>query len=177
MDRREHEQELALSHCRGEAEELNEYRTEGLRVMMKSTATIENLATALNAFTGEIEDAKKGSQAHQYKYADLSTILQLARPLMHKHGLSVVQFPISDSGQVGILTRLMHNSGEWLEQPFMMHTEQSRGMSAAQSIGSVLTYFRRYALAAVLGIAQVDDDAAPQEERTQTGKEAKEDWE
>ena len=166
MNRAEHEAELAASHCRGIAEDKS----------MNATEELGNLATALNAFTGEIEDAKKGSQAHQYKYADLSTILQLARPLMHKHGLAVVQFPISDSGQVGILTRLMHTSGEWLEQPFMMQSEQSRGMSAAQSIGSVLTYFRRYALAAVLGIAQVDDDAAETESNKPAADAAKEAW-
>lgn len=125
---------------------------------MKSSESISALATAMSKFTGEIEDAKKTSKAHQYMYADLPTLLQLARPVLTKHGLSVSQFPMNDGDKIGVCTRLMHESGEWLESSFSMTVQSVRQMSDAQAVGSTLTYFRRYALAACLGISQEDDD-------------------
>ena len=124
-----------------------------------------NLATALSALQGEIEDAKKESQAHAYKYADLPTVLQIARPLLCKHGLAVTQFPVNHGDRVGVKTRLMHTSGEFLEEEMTMPVHEGRGMSPAQAAGSVITYCRRYSLTAVLGISQEDDDAAPIKQR------------
>jgi len=131
---------------------------------MKTSNEISNIAQALCDFQSEIVDAHKGKQAHQYKYADLGTVLQLVRPVMASHGLSVVQMPTStDTLNVGVTTRLMHNSGEWLEDTLYMAVTSSRGMSDAQAAGSVITYCRRYALTAALGITQTDDDAAVKE--------------
>ena len=130
---------------------------------MKASETITELATALSNFQNEVTDAHKGAQGHNYKYADLGTILQLVRPLMYAHGLSVIQMPCGDALNMGLSTRLMHNSGEWIEDTQYMGVSASRGMSEAQAAGSVITYMRRYALAAVLGITQTDDDAAVKE--------------
>ena len=129
----------------------------------RARAEISNLAAALSALQGEIEDAKKESKAHAYMYADLPTVLQIARPLLSKHGLAVTQFPINQGDRVGVKTRLMHTSGEWLEDSMTMPVHESRGMSPAQAAGSVITYCRRYSLTAVLGISQEDDDAAPKQ--------------
>ena len=126
---------------------------------MNTSPNIADIAQALCKFQGLIKDAKKGKKAHQYMYADLGTILQLVRPVMAECGLSVVQLPCGDNILVGVTTRLMHNSGEWLEDTIYMGVSESRGMSASQSAGSAISYARRYALAAVLGITQVDNDA------------------
>ena len=130
---------------------------------MKTSDTITDIAQALCKFQSEVKDAYKGAQGHNYRYADLGTILQLVRPLMGKHGLSVVQMPTGDTLNMGVSTRLMHMSGEWLEDTLYMGVTASRGMSEAQAAGSVITYMRRYALAAALGITQTDDDAAVKE--------------
>ena len=130
---------------------------------MKTSENIADLAQALCKFQAEIVDAHKGAQGHNYKYADLGTILQLVRPIMAEHGLSVVQFPCGDALTAGLTTRLMHNSGEWVEDTMHMGVTASRGMSEAQAAGSVITYMRRYSIAAVLGITQTDDDAAVKE--------------
>ncbi len=130
---------------------------------MKTSDTIENIAQALCKFQSEVTDAHKGAQGHNYSYADLGTILQLVRPLMATHGLSVIQMPCGDSLNMGLSTRLMHNSGEWIEDTMYMGVSASRGMSEAQAAGSVITYQRRYALAACLGITQTDNDAAVKE--------------
>ena len=126
---------------------------------MKTSESIAKIAEALCKFQTEVQDAPKDSQAHKYKYADLGTILELVRPVMAQNKLSAVQMPCNDGDQVGVTTRLMHNSGEWIESTLFMGVSASAGMSLAQSAGSVITYARRYSLAAVLGITQTDDDA------------------
>ena len=126
---------------------------------MKTSESIAKIAEALCKFQTEVQDAPKDSQAHKYKYADLGTILELVRPVMAQNKLSAVQMPCNDGDQVGVTTRLMHNSGEWIESTLFMGVSASAGMSLAQSAGSVITYARRYSLAAVSGITQTDDDA------------------
>ena len=130
---------------------------------MKTSTEISNIAQALCEFQAEIKDAHKGAQGHNYRYADLGMILQLVRPAMATHGLSVVQMPCGDAITAGVTTRLMHNSGEWIEDTMHMGVTASRGMSEAQAAGSVITYMRRYSLAACLGITQTDEDAAVKE--------------
>jgi hypothetical protein len=130
---------------------------------MKTSETIADLAQALCEFQSTVVDAHKGAQGHNYRYADLGTILQLVRPLMAAQGLSVVQMPCGDAITAGLTTRLMHTSGEWVEDTMHMGVTASRGMSEAQAAGSVITYMRRYSLAAVLGITQTDDDAVVKE--------------
>jgi len=125
---------------------------------MKSSETIVNLAEALCNMQIEIDDAPKDSQAYGYKYADLGTVLALIRPVLHAHGLSVVQIPCNDGDKVGVSTRIMHSSGEWLEDTVTMEVDVAKNLSRAQAAGSVITYCRRYSLASVTGIAQIDDD-------------------
>lgn len=125
--------------------------------------TIGELATALAKFQGEIKDAHKTAQGHNYKYADLGEVLALIRPVASKHGLSLSQFPIDDVMNVGCHNILMHNSGEWIQSRFTMGVTEARGMSAAQSGGSVLSYCRRYSVLGIYGITQIDYDAEVEE--------------
>ena len=146
---------------------------------MNKSESIKELATALSKAQGEIVDAGKANQAYNYKYADLSQILQIVRPIFSKHGLSVTQMPLDyeSANRIGVETMLMHSSGEWINSSFSMPMQQSKQMTQAQCAGSILTYARRYALAAVAGITQEDNDAAlqkqavkQQEQQTQTAK-------
>ncbi len=138
---------------------------------MNKSESIAGLAKALSLFQGEIKNAYKGSQGHGYKYADLAFILDSARELLSKHGLSVVQMPSGEvSSSVNVDTCVMHESGEWMEQTYSMPIPDNKRNSAAQNLGSAITYARRYALAAALGIAQTDDDAAQPDQLTDTDK-------
>jgi hypothetical protein len=130
---------------------------------MLTSPEIGNLATALSAFQAEVEDVQKDAQGHNYRYATLPAILQLIRPLMGKHGLSLTQFPIGDSLNCGVTTRLMHKSGEWMEESLLLGVTESRGMSSSQASGAVITYARKYAAAAILGISQEDSDGHVEE--------------
>ena len=126
---------------------------------MRTSETINELATALSVAQGELQDADKASEGYGFKYADLAQVLQIARPILSKHGLSVVQLPHNEDGGIALTTRLMHKSGEWLEETLVMPAEKSKNLSLAQDIGKIITYSRRYMYTALVGITQEDTDA------------------
>ena len=127
---------------------------------MNKSESISELATALSKAQSCIEDATKSTSAYNYKYADLSQILRLVRPVFAENGLSITQFPCDGGSSVSLESMLMHSSGQWLSQKFSMDVEASKGMSKAQSAGVVITYMRRYSLSAIAGLTQEDNDAA-----------------
>ena len=132
---------------------------------MQKSESIAALAGALSKAQGEIVDAVKDKAAHKYKYADLGQVLNIIRPIFSRHGLAMTQIPMNCSAENGIIylgleTVVMHESGEWYSGECVMPVEPSKGMSLAQSYGSILTYLRRYSAAAVAGITQEDNDAA-----------------
>jgi len=125
---------------------------------MNKSESIKELASALALAQGEIENASK-SAANPFfksKYADLAEVINTLKPVFAKHGLSYTQMPcgMDEHGKVTVETMLMHKSGEWLLSAITLPL----GKTDAQSVGSAITYARRYALAAVCGIAQEDDD-------------------
>jgi len=127
--------------------------------MSNKSESIAKLALALSKLQGEVTDATKDKAAYNYSYADLAGVLCIARPLLLKHELAVSQLCTSDEIGVGVTTVLMHSSGEWIESTITMPTSSVKSGNAAQAAGSIITYARRYALAAILGITQTDNDA------------------
>ena len=121
---------------------------------MEKSESIKSLANALCNFQGAVEKIKK-SEVNPFfksKYADLSAILDVIRQPLTDNGLSFVQFP---KGKYGLETMLMHNSGEWMYESYEMEPTKKD----PQGAGSVITYQRRYALGAILGLnIDVDDD-------------------
>jgi len=128
---------------------------------MQMSENLTELGVALSKFQGEVNNVSKDKSGYGYKYADLAQILEAVRPLLSKHGLSVVQMPGKSESGVTVSTMILHSSGQWLQSETQLPMDTAAKMSAAQAAGSVITYARRYALAAALGIAQEDDDAAP----------------
>jgi hypothetical protein len=112
---------------------------------MKQSESIKNLAEAMAQAQGaQMGSAIKGSSNPFYrsKYADLGSVIEAIKPHFAANGLSYVQFPVSGESSVGVTTRLMHSSGEWLEQDYFIPL----GKMDAQAAGSAITYARRYAL-------------------------------
>jgi hypothetical protein len=123
--------------------------------IMNKSESIKELATALCNFQGEVEKIKKTATNPFFKskYATLSDILDVIREPLTANGLSFVQFP---SGEYGLSTMLMHSSGEWLSESYIMKPVKTD----PQGAGSVITYQRRYALGSILGLnIDIDDDA------------------
>lgn len=131
---------------------------------MNKSENIGQLAEALSTFQAEITDPVKNRVSHTSKYADLPSILELCRPLLSKNGLSVVQFPgIGANDKISLETVLMHKSGEWVGSIYEMSAidwQKLKSTNAAQADGIIITYARRYAITALLGIAAQDDTDA-----------------
>lgn len=124
---------------------------------MNKSESIKNIAMALSKFQSEVANPKNTQENPFFKskYAPLQEVLNQVRPLLSKHGLSVLQHPSGDGQTISINTMLLHESGEWIEfEPLSLKADKA----TPQGAGSAITYGRRYALSAVLGIASEDDD-------------------
>lgn len=123
---------------------------------MQTSQTLTLLAGALAKAQGELTDAAKESVNPQYKsrYADLASVLQAVRPVLSRHGLSVTQGLSLTPDGVMVTSRLLHKDGEWIEDALVVPLSRRD----AQGVGAAATYGRRYALAALVGISQEDDD-------------------
>lgn len=124
---------------------------------MNKSDSIAALAAALANAQGEMENASKNSQNPHFrsKYADLAEIINTVRPVISKHGLSVMQFPSYSDGIVHVETVIAHKSGEWMSEKCSAPAQKQD----PQGVGSAISYLRRYSLAAVCNLAQEDDDA------------------
>lgn len=128
---------------------------------MNTSETINELAAALSKAQAEMQGAKKDSTNPHFKsaYADLASVWEACRAALTKHGLSVLQSPRATSNNgagwsVEVETRLLHSSGQWMADTLTVPV----GKADAQGVGSAVTYARRYALAAFVGVAPDDDD-------------------
>jgi hypothetical protein len=122
-----------------------------------------NLMKALSDFQNEVPVIHKGTQGYGYSYADLPAIFKVINPLLKEHGLGFTQ--LLDG--TAIKTVIFHcESGEMFESSAEIPQEVVlKGMNAFQVAGSAITYYRRYALSAALGlITDVDNDAAGEQE-------------
>lgn len=118
---------------------------------------IDQLATALSIAQGKITGALKDSANPFFKskYADLASVWDACREALSANGLAVIQTTREDTEGVTVDTTLAHKSGQYIRGSLRMVPKDS----TPQALGSCLTYARRYALAAIVGVAQVDDDA------------------
>jgi len=124
---------------------------------MKSSDAINELANALCNAQSQMGGAVKDSANPFFKssYADLTSVIKAIKQPFADNGLSYTQFPVSNENGVGVSTRLMHVSGQWLEMEYTLPTVKKD----PQASGSAITYARRYALQSIAGIPTADDDA------------------
>jgi len=132
---------------------------------MRTSNEIKNISAALVKVTAEVRNATKSSNGYGYKYAPLDEILNIVRPIIAKHGLTIIQSQSfeKEGGFVTVKTLLLHSSGEFIETTAECPFENLKGMNSYQSLGSAITYLRRYAISSMFGIASEEDtDANPQ---------------
>lgn len=124
---------------------------------MAQSERIGELAKALSMAQAKIGGAKRDSENPFFHstYADLQSVWEACREALSSSGLAVVQLPANDGDLVVVETILAHSSGEWISSRIAARPAKAD----AQGIGSVISYLRRYALAAIVGVYQVDDDA------------------
>ena len=124
---------------------------------MRTSDTIESLATALAKAQGELKNIEKGKiNPHlKSKYADIADGLEVMRPVLSANGLALIQATQfnQDTGIFMLHTRLLHRSGQWIESTYPLPT----GVKATD-MGSAITYARRYAAFALVGVAGANED-------------------
>jgi len=138
--------------------------------MHRSSQSIAALATALAKAQIELANPEKslvgtiepqGGERGQFRYAPLSSGLEIVRKTLGQHQIATVQTTAIDqaAGIVNLTTVLAHSSGEWIasDWPVCPIVETAR----PHRMGAALTYARRYALFTLVGIAGEDDVDAP----------------
>ncbi len=138
---------------------------------MKTSDKIEIISKALVAAQPELSVAIKDSTNPHFKskYADLTADWNACKDVLKEHKLAVIQTfsPENKEGTVLVTTRLIHQSGEWIEGELPMPHRDNN----PQAVGSAITYARRYSLSAMLGIVTEEDDdgnSAAQEQYSKT---------
>ncbi len=150
---------------------------------MNKSESITHLATALAKAQAEMPVAvfDATNPFLKSKYASLGAVIQASRPILAKHRLSLVQFPISGPNlglgngtdgtnasaargdarptteYIGVESILAHESGEFVSERIVIPLTEEKGKTKVQCAGSTLTYLRRYSWASILGMYSDED--------------------
>jgi len=121
---------------------------------------MKNLYKSLAKFQNELKGIPKDSSGYGYKYCKLETLIKIVTPTLSKNGLVLFQSIDTDeqSRLPSVKTTLAHiDSGEAIESWTPVSEVKLGSMNLYQSVGAGITYFRRYSLQGILGIAPDDD--------------------
>src|SRR5262249_42025013 len=142
------------------------------RPMHRSSESVAALASALakakaelvnpeKSLTATIRNGRPGEGEHSFRYAPLSSGLDIVRKTLGQHEIATVQTTAVDQaiGLVNLTTMLAHASGEWIASDWPVCPIAE--MANPQRMGAALTYARRFALFTLVGIAGEDDLDAP----------------
>lgn len=138
---------------------------------MRHSENIDQISAALSSARGEFKDIKKTKEAkikgetaagkayeYVYYYADLPAIFEATVNAMAKHGLSLTQgFTGGGQEYSGVITKLMHKSGQWYETFYPLIPKSGKYGVDMQGMAAGWTYARRQAINGMLGISSDDD--------------------
>lgn len=131
-------------------------RSESIGTLVKAlTEARKTLKGITKAHKAEIPTKAGGK--YSYSYADLADVLEAVSGPLAANGLAIIQTTRVDGG-FRLVTTLAHMSGEWIEGEMPLPGEDGD----AKSLGSWLTYLRRYSVCAICGVAAEDDDDGEQ---------------
>jgi hypothetical protein len=117
---------------------------------------MENLIKALVKFQGKVKPVKKDSENPHFKsdYASLEAFIISCQALLSECGLAFVAIPSADGNAVTITGRVCHESGEVMEGILKLTARDG----SPQSIGSALSYGRRYLFSSMLNVPTIGED-------------------
>lgn len=124
---------------------------------MRTSDSLDKIAPALLAAQKAMTFAVKDSQNPHFKssFAGLPSVIDAVKGPLNENGITYIQSPSpSDDGKLHLTTRLLHSSGQWIEDIAVCPLPKAD----PQGFGSASTYLRRYSLAAITGLYQDDDD-------------------
>ena len=130
----------------------------GKKIELEMSESIAQISDALAKAQAALSNPKKTSKNpfRKSKYANLAACMDAARVPLTENKLAVVQLPFFEGGAVGVRTLLSHASGDWISSTLKLKPTKTD----PQGVGSAITYARRYAFCAMVGLAQEDDDAS-----------------
>lgn len=139
---------------------------------MIQSEEISELLAALVEVQSELQTIQKGETAQgtkfSYKYASLDAIAQEIKPILHNHGVAYMQSVGGlNSNALTLTTRIFNSKGQYIEDTAALPPVNG-GSNAAQALGMSITYMRRYALSAMLGITSDEDTDGNGYKTTQT---------
>ena len=140
---------------------------------MKQSENCKTLFAAVLKAQGDFETLPKDKQGFGYKYTDLDTVITSVRPILQKYGIGFMQTLATIEGKSGLTTRLFNAEGEWIEDTTFLPEVQLKGTNPAQNMGAAITYMKRYALCAILGISSDEDTDAVVENKPAPKPQAK----
>lgn len=119
---------------------------------------LNELFSALSKAQSSILSAKKDSTNPFFKskFADLASVWDAIRKPLTDNGLCIIQTCEGQIGAMFIITWLGHSSGQWMKSRCPLNPAKND----PQSLGSVITYMKRYALSAIVGVVADEDDDA-----------------
>jgi hypothetical protein len=146
---------------------------------MKTSSETDKIYPAVIAMQQSLEAIERSKEVktgkYSFKYAPLDAIMDKVKPLFAANGLAVMQGVDADA----LTTRLIHSSGQWVES----ETHLNREHANMQGFGGEVTFKRRYALSALIGLVSDDDNDAPAMKRgpqagarTGIGADLPDDW-
>lgn len=123
--------------------------------MELQSSSVTELLPALRKFRKECPQITKNAENPHFKsnYADLPNIIETCTPHLDANELAILEFIFDEQNCFGVLTKLMHKSGEFIQSRLSFPK-----MDNPQKVGSAITYARRYNYQTVTGIAPDDDD-------------------
>jgi len=130
---------------------------EDVSVYNGESKELNKLFEALSKAQSEMETAKtdRTNPFFKSKYADFPSVVRASRPYLTKNGICVIQRTrTTGEDRVFLFTRLCHSSGQWIESSIVVKPTKPD----IQSMGSYLTYLKRYLYAAITGVVSSDED-------------------
>ncbi len=147
--------QLKIAKLSGEMEEAS--KASAREPIQYESGETNKLSEAFAKAQLEMEEANQKSTNPFFKsqYADLGSVVRASRMALGKHGLSMMQRVIpSDQGKSYLHTRMMHASGQWMES----RMEIDPPKKDIQSLGSYITYLRRYTYSSMVGVISGNED-------------------
>jgi len=152
------EENISTVHLLARIEALEKRIKETKPDLIPSRSTdLKELFTALAKAQAEMQCAGRKSENPYFKssYADLAEIVRVSRPALAKNGLSVIQQVLpNEDGQNILHTILAHSSGQWIESRMRILPSKPD----VQALQSYITYIRRSAYSALIGVTVSDED-------------------
>lgn len=124
---------------------------------MQTSQEVSSLFKALCECKKDFVPLPKNKKGYGYNYTPLDSVIDMLNTVLPKHGINFVQFPSTIGENYALTTRVFHESGEWMEDTIIFNMTEISKANDTQKLGASITYFRRYALSAIFGIASDED--------------------